>query len=142
MATPLYKNLSTKQRAKIRNTYGIPVNDPYALHKHEALKNREPSYTLDFESATKELDIALNIGLESYGSGRASWMIPAILKGNNNNKQAAMWQLYISEVVGACYTAAQVNKAWHKYTKQQQEYIRKKVDEYLDSCLDDLMDGA
>lgn len=142
MTTTLYKSLTAKQRAALPETYGVPVNAPYVLRQHEARKKQESSYDLDFLSVTEEFEISLDIGLSNYGSGRANWVIPEILKANSNtNKQAALWNLYISEVVGAGYTPAQIKKAWNSYSKSQQSFINSKIDEYLDNCLIQLMEN-
>ena len=123
-----YKSLTKKERDSLPSTYGAK---PYPV------KTREyKSYDLDFESVTDELDVALQIGLESYGDGKASWVICEILKASNNmNKQARMWQLYITEVCGS-YDNKEINKAWNNYTKDQQDFINKKMDEYLEYCLE------
>jgi len=123
-----YKSLTKKERDSLPPTYGAK---PHAVkpidHKY---------YKLNFERVTHELDVALQIGLENYGTGKASWVICEILKGHRNmNKQARMWQLFVTEVCGS-YDNKEINKAWNNYTKDQQDFINKKMDEYLDSCLE------
>ena len=123
-----YKTLTKKERGSLPSTYGAKP--------HTVKERKYKSYDLDFESVTHELDVAIDIGLENYGTGKANWIICEILKASNNtNKQSRMWQLYITEVCGA-YDNKDINKAWNNYTKDQQDFINKKMDEYLDSCLE------
>ena len=137
-----YTALTPAQRKALPDTYGIPVNDAYTLRQEATRAKDEPAYDLDYTSATSELRTALNIGLENYGSGIASWRIPAIIKGTaGNNKPAQMWQLYVSQVCGAKHTTPQVNKAWKGYTKAQQQAITVLINEYLDDCLAHLQDN-
>jgi len=123
-----YKTLTKKERDSLPATFGA---------KPHPVKERDyKNYALNFDFVTYELDVALQIGLESYGDGKASWVICEILKASNNtNKQARMWQLFVNEVCGS-YTNKEINKAWNNYTKDQKDFINKKMDEYLEYCLE------
>ena len=128
--------LTTAQKALMPDTYGIPVNCNYTNSFHVTRTKQKPVYNLDFESITDELNAALDIGLENYGSGRANWIIPAILKAPNNaNKLARYWQLYCSECANQ-HDSARIAKAWHSYTAEQREYINGILTESLKHCFD------
>lgn len=129
-------NISKSIRDSIPETYGIPVNDAYTLNRQATLWKHGNTYTLDFDSVTEELKTAFDMGLENYGSGMSSFVIPRILKMNNNaNRPAQIWHLYISQVCGD-YEPHKVNKAWHSYTPEQQAFITAQCNDYLESCLE------
>lgn len=137
-----YTALNAAERKALPETYGIPVYEAHTVRQERNRAKDEPTYDLAFESVTSEMATAFNIGLESYGSGIASWKIPQILKANGNaNKPAQMWHLYISQVCGAAHTPARINTAWKRYTPAQQQHITTAVNAYLDDCLEHLQEN-
>lgn len=129
-------NQTKAQRDALPATFGHPVMCDYVERHHAERKAQETVYDLDFDAITYELEIALNIGLENYGSGRASYEICRILKGNNNmNKIASLWQLYCSEVANQHERYA-INKHWKAYTEEQRATVTQALTEYAAGCID------
>lgn len=127
-----YTQLTPAQRLKLPRTYGHPVNAVYVARHEDTMWKHGNTYDLDFDSVTQELTVALDIGLENYGSGRASFEECRILRTNNTaNKEAQLWKLYVSQVCGD-YSSTQVNNAWGNYTEEQQDYITAKMEQYLE----------
>lgn len=136
-----YLKLTAAQRKALPDTYGIPVADAYTTQQERIRTSQPTTYDLDFGSATTEMNTALSIGLENYGSGIASWKIPQVLKAPGSaNKPTQMWHLYVTQVCGAKHTAHNINTAWKHYTRAQQATITKAMNDYLDLCLEYLQD--
>ena len=135
------KQYTIAERNALPDTYGIPVNDPYTLHTDEVRRTKPPRYGLSYESATEELDYAIQMGLHNYGTGIASSVIPRILKSPGAEGQRA-WELYVWQVCGGGYTRAQIRKAWDGYTPAEKARITEALEEYLEDCFTELTNNV
>lgn len=93
------------------------------------------NYSLEFPEVTRELETALHIGLENYGSGMASFEECRILRLNVGDKIAQLWKLYISQVCGD-HSDHLINVAWNNYTPEQKHYLETKLGDYLEYRLE------
>lgn len=130
--------LSDEYRAALPYSLVAPYNDE-AEQTAKTLWEHGDNYTLDYDSATFCLKEALSFGLENCGSGRASWEICNIIKGDESHtdKLSRTWELYIGELCGN-YTEKQIKNAWNRYNIEQKNNIRELLNDYLELCLDKL----
>ena len=130
-----YKDISEERKQSLPETFGHPYNDPYVLTAANKLWVHGNQYDLTFDEVMEELQIALDIGLENYGSGKASWMVPTILKGNCDEfKPFNLLGLYIEEVCGD-YSWEEIKDFWEALSKPERCTLSTILEEHLNDRL-------